>query len=63
MIVTVRNQDWAREAFGFFFKGGEQRFEWFAIWIIRRVIEVRTSMKTDDDRRSIQSPGLGESLT
>jgi hypothetical protein len=63
MIVTVRNQHWSREAFGFFFKGGGKRFEWLAIFIIRRLVEVGASMKTDNNRRRIQSPGLSESVT
>jgi hypothetical protein len=63
MIITVRNQHRTREPFSFIFKGREQRFEWLAIWIIRGIVEVRTSMKTNNDRSRIQAPGLSESLT
>jgi hypothetical protein len=63
VLVTVRNQHRPREAFRFFFKRRQKRFEWLAIRILRRVVEVGTRVKTDNNCGRIQRPGLIESLT
>jgi hypothetical protein len=62
MIVAVSNQHRSREAFCLFLEDRKERFERLPVWVIWRILEIRTSVKTQNNRGRIQVSSLGKSL-
>src|SRR5829696_1854590 len=62
MVVTVNNQDRTHKAFCLILQNCKEGFERLSVRIIWRVFEIRTGVKTNNNRRRIQTSGLVESL-